>query len=86
MNKPSRNKNNDRRESLLTGIPSWLPSLLPIVLISLALAACDSVPTEATVDTGGGGSALSYTGPACGTGSTDPATIEIGRASCRERV
>lgn len=68
MNKPSRNKNNDRRHPLLTGLLT--------TLLGLTLAACDSVPTETTVDTGdGGGSTLTYTGPGCGTGSTDPVII-----------
>ncbi|MDT8383704.1 MAG: LamG domain-containing protein [Gammaproteobacteria bacterium] len=84
MNKPSRLNTDHQRHPLLTGMPSrlhsclpaWLSTLLPIALLSLTLAACDSVPTESTVNTGsGGGSTLSYTGPACGTGATDPDTI-----------
>ena len=67
MNKPSRIKNNNRRNPLLTGLLT--------AFLGLALAACDSVPTESTIDTGGGGSALSYTGPACGDGATDAAAI-----------
>lgn len=68
MDKPSRIKNNNRRNPLLTGLLT--------ALLGLTLAACDNVPTETTVDTGsGGGSALSYTGPACGTNPTDPTAV-----------
>lgn len=52
---------------------SWTPLL--ILLASLTLAACDSVPTEQTVDTGNSNPVLSYNGPACGTGAADPADV-----------
>ena len=68
MDKPSRIKNNNRHNPLLTGLLT--------ALLGLILAACDNVPTETTVDTGsGGGSALSYTGPACGTNPSDPTAV-----------
>lgn len=71
MNKPSRIKNNNQRHPLLTGIPSWSLAML----FAFTLAACDSVPTETTVNTGGGNVVTGYTGDACGTGSSDPAII-----------
>ena len=71
MNKSSRNKNNNQCSSLLRGTSSWLLTML----LGLTLVACDSVPTEPTVDGGGGGIVTGYTGNACGTGATDPTTI-----------
>ena len=75
MNKPSRIKNNNRHNSLLAGIPSWLPSWSLAMLLAFSLAACDSVPTESTTDTGGNIVVTGYTGNACGTGATDPNAI-----------
>lgn len=54
------------------------PWMLPLILLSsLALTACDSVPNEPTVTGGGSGStAAAYTGEACNAVSTDPNTVE----------
>ena len=53
------------------------PWSLPLILISsLMLSACDSVPNEPTVTGGGSGStAAAYTGEACNAVATDPNTV-----------
>jgi hypothetical protein len=50
----------------------WAPLL--ILLAGLGLTACDSVPTEQTPNTGDSNPVLSYTGPACGSTTSDPTT------------
>ena len=64
---------NEYSTHIQTAQRNWTPLL--ILLASLALAACDSVPTEQTPNTGNGNPVLSYNGPACGTGAADPADV-----------
>jgi Concanavalin A-like lectin/glucanases superfamily len=57
------------------GLPSWISNLLLGTLTAVTLAACDSVPTETTIDPGTAGSIAGYTGNACGTGASDAAAV-----------
>ena len=72
MKIPSRFENSATRNTFAQ------PWALPLILISsLALTACDSVPNEPTVHGGGSGStAAAYTGEACNAVSTDANTVE----------